>query len=480
MKRALVLVLVLATPSVALAEPRSMTLDEVVSIALAKHPRLAAAGADEHAAKARVTEAESNRLPDLGLSAQINRSSSNTVPGAFAPVTGFVPIAGPTRGKSFDSGTWQTGASLWASWDVLSFSRQAAAIDAALASVKEASSTTSAQKLDIAYRAADAYLVLLEADAAVRAAKASVDRAETLATVTKSLVDQALRPGADAARAEAERANAGTLFIRAEQARDVRRIALGEAVGDPTLAIAPAPVGTTPGSGPSPSNVVHPELVRSDAAVARAEKAEQVVRVEYLPRIDLVAALWVRGSGIFGSPADGLVSDVPNWLGGATLTWSLFDFPSIRARAKVAAAQRENAVAKRNETALSIASQLATAEAALKGARAIAEQTPKTLAAARAAEEQASARFKTGLAPVVDLADAERVLAQAEIDDAVARIEVQRALLSIARASGDLGPFLQRARPGASSLVPTNTWGPSLVPTNTWGPSLLPTNTWGP
>jgi outer membrane protein TolC len=243
----------------------------------------------------------------------------------------------------------------------------------------------------------------------------------------------------------------------------VRRIALGEAVGDPTLAIAPGSIDMTPVdpssrsadsrsrdvSVPSPSNVVHPDLVRSDAAVARAEKLEKVVRVEYLPRIDLVAALWVRGSGIFGSPADGLVSDVPNWLGGATLTWSLFDFPSIRARAKVAAAQRENAVAKRNETALSIASQLATAEAAFKGAKAIAEQTPKTLAAARAAEEQASARFKTGLAPVVDLADAQRVLTQAEIDDAVARIEVQRALLSIARASGDLGPFLQRSRAGA-------------------------------
>jgi outer membrane protein TolC len=468
MKRVwVVFALALGTPSVALAEPRSMTLDEVVSTALARHPRLAAAGADEHAASGRVAEAESNRLPDLGLSAQINRSSSNTVPGAFAPVTGFAPIAGPTRGKSFEAGTWQTGASLWASWDVLSFSRQAAAIDAALASEKEASAATSAQKLDIAYRAADAYLGLLEAEAAVRAAKASVDRAETLATVTKSLVNQALRPGADAARAEAERANAGTLFIRAEQARDVRRIALGEAMGDPTLAIAPAPIAVT---APSPSNVVHPDLVRSEAAVARAEKAEKVVRVEYLPRIDLVAALWVRGSGIFGSPADGLVSDVPNWLGGATLTWSLFDFPSIRARAKVAAAQREGAVARRNETALAIASQLRAAEAALKGANAIAEQTPKTLAAARTAEEQAGARFKTGLAPVVDLADAQRLLAQAEIDDAVARIEVQRALLSIARASGDLGPFLQRAKPGAPVLVPTKTESRVLVPTNTGSP----------
>jgi hypothetical protein len=38
------------------------------------------------------------------------------------------------------------------------------------------------------------------------------------------------------------------------------------------------------------------------------------------------------------------------------------------------------------------------------------------------------------------------LLAQAEIDDAVARLEVRRALLLLARASGDLGPFLAQSR----------------------------------
>ncbi len=66
------------------------------------------------------------------------------------------------------------------------------------------------------------------------------------------------------------------------------------------------------------------------------------------------------------------------------------------------------------------------------------------LAAAQAADQQAVARYKTSLAPIVEVADAERVLAQAEINDAIARIEVRRALLALARAAGDLGPFLAR------------------------------------
>lgn len=435
--------------SAAASEPRSLTIEQAVNEALAHHPRMRGAAADEAVFAARVTEAESNKLPDLGISAQLNRSSSNTIPGAFVPIQGFAPIAGPTRGKTLETGTWQSGASLWASWDALSFARQAAAVDVALAGRSEAREATAARRLDIAYRAADAFLLLLEADAAVRAAKANIDRAEVLATVTKSLVDQALRPGADAARSEAELASARTMVARAEQARDVRQAALGEALGDPSLVVLPLPGQLlATGDAPVTGGTDHPELRQSQAGVARASEAERLVQVEYLPRLDVIAALWVRGSGIFGSPADGLVTDIPNWLAGATLTWSVLEFPTIRARAKVAAATRDAAVARRDEVALSIAGQLTSARAMLRGAVAVAKQTPATLDSARTAEQQATARFKTGLSPVVDLADAQRLLAQAEIDDAVARLEVRRALLLIARASGDLGPFLHPTKSG--------------------------------
>jgi len=43
------------------------------------------------------------------------------------------------------------------------------------------------------------------------------------------------------------------------------------------------------------------------------------------------------------------------------------------------------------------------------------------------------------------VADAERLLTQAEIDDALAKLNVWRALLAMAAAQGDLGAFLQQA-----------------------------------
>jgi outer membrane protein len=433
----------------------SYTVERAVSDALAKHPGIRASVGQEGAAEARIDEARTARLPDVGVSAQINRSTGNTVPGAFFTTTGFGPIAGSTRGKSLDEGVWQTGASLWATWDVLSLTRQAAAIDVALAGHVEASAATAARRLEIAYRAADAFIVLVEAQEGVRAAELSVARAHVLATVTKSLVDQSLRPGADAARADAEVASSQTALARAEQTRDVRQALLADAVGDPSLVVDASsngmlgPVdGITARAGspaPAPSQS-HPDLVLRTAAVTRTTEAQRLVSVEYLPRIDLVAALWTRGSGYFQSPASGLVPDTANWAAGATVTWSLLDIPTIRARARTAAATRDVAVARRDEAYLAVAGELTTSTAVLRGALKVAAQTPATLAAARTAEQQAAARFKTGLTPVLEVADAERVLAQAEIDDALARLEVRRAMLLLARASGDLGPFLTHSR----------------------------------
>jgi outer membrane protein TolC len=287
----------------------------------------------------------------------------------------------------------------------------------------------------------------------VRLAQVNIQRAEVLVIVTKPLVDQNLRPGVDLSRAEAELATARTLLARAEQTREVRRAELATAIGraelrieaDGSALLGPVDDINARAAAPSPT---HPEIVQANAAVSRTEQAESVVSAQYLPRVDLVAALWMRGSGLFDSPASGLVPDIPNWAAGATVTWSVLDIPTIRARARAASALHGAAVARRDETVLAIEGQLSSASAVLQGALRVAKQTAPTLAAAKTAEEQAVARFRTGLAPVVDVADAERVLAQAELEDAVARLEVRRAMLLMGRASGDLGPFLLRIKGG--------------------------------
>src|SRR5262249_38022908 len=87
--------------------------------------------------------------------------------------------------------------------------------------------------------------------------------------------------------------------------------------------------------------------------------------------------------------------------------------------------------------------QLRKAQASLGGARKVAENTPVELDAARTTETQQRARYQAGLATLVDVSDAQSLLVQAEIDDALARLVVWQSLAAVSAAQGDLGPFLQ-------------------------------------
>jgi outer membrane protein TolC len=432
-----------------------VTLDEAVARALANHPRLRSSRANERAAEARTDEARARELPALGVSAQVNRSTGNTPPGAFFPAMGFVPVAGAPRGRTIDEGAWQTGVSVWADWDVTSLARQAAAIDATLAAKGEAEQATRARELEIAYATADAFVSVLAAGESTRAAKASLDRARVFQTVVHALVAQNLRPGVDEARADSEVARAETQVARAEQNEAVRGAQLVEAMGGGA-----APIEPDPGALLRPIDEVrvtstarvedHPLVRQRAKGVERASAQRHAVDLEFLPRIDLLASAWLRGSGYYGSAADGLAPDIPNWAAGAVATWNVLDWSTIRARARAADATREAALADRDEAALAVSSQVLAASAILEGSGRVAQSTPKALASAQTAEKQILARYQAGLAQAVDVADVERALAQADADEAVARLEVRRAALLVARAGGNLEPFFVSARASAS------------------------------
>ena len=68
------------------------------------------------------------------------------------------------------------------------------------------------------------------------------------------------------------------------------------------------------------------------------------------------------------------------------------------------------------------------------------------LKAAADAESRARARYANGLTGVTEVADAQRLLAQAETDSSLARLGVWRALLALSQAAGDLNLFLDRIR----------------------------------
>jgi len=167
-----------------------------------------------------------------------------------------------------------------------------------------------------------------------------------------------------------------------------------------------------------------------------------------VPRIYLQSSVFARGSGadpsgVLDGGVNGLGLDRANWAVGVQVVFpNAFDFSSLRARKASASASTRAEAALYDEALLTVTSQQPAAAALVEAARAVAANTPVQLAAAQQSESQARARYNAGLASIVEVADAQSLLAQAEVQDELARIDVWRALLAAAVARGDLAPFL--------------------------------------
>jgi hypothetical protein len=120
----------------------------------------------------------------------------------------------------------------------------------------------------------------------------------------------------------------------------------------------------------------------------------------------------------------------------------------LKARKAAAASVTRAEAARYDEAVLVVSSQQQAAQAMVQAAQAVVANTPVQLAAARLTESQASARYSAGLASVVEVADAQNLLAQAEFQDQVAKVDVWRALLAEALARGSIDAFIALVSPG--------------------------------
>jgi outer membrane protein TolC len=142
------------------------------------------------------------------------------------------------------------------------------------------------------------------------------------------------------------------------------------------------------------------------------------------------------------SGSRGLNFDTPNWAVGFTATFPLLDYFSLRERTHIEAQNERAERATYDRVVRELSTQAAQAQAELEGARQVALNTPIQLQAARVLEQQSRARYDAGLATIIEVADAQRLLLQSEVADAVARLGVWRAVLAEAAATGDMSALL--------------------------------------
>jgi outer membrane protein len=449
------LLLAMGTTMSAQSDPQKtkvFTLEEAVEFALKNYPAVRASLERVRAAQAGVGVARTSYLPRTDLLWQSNRATDNNITGLTIPNSVIAPITGPVPLSTSNRSAWGSASGLLFSWEPVDFGYRGARVDAARAAQNRAAAEASLTRLDVSVATVNAYLTLLAAEQTVRAAQADLERRETFAKSVHVLVDNQLRAGADASRADAELARARVNLARAQQQAAISRAQLADILGiaDQMVKVRESVlVGAPPASAPAAASVaLNPFAQVQHARVQEEQSLVHALDRSYYPKLYLQSVVMGRGSGVdatgkFLGGTEGLGPNRANWAAGLSVTLPVFDIFSIKSKKAVEAANERAEVARYDQALQDLTGQLRKAQASLDGARKVAENTPLELDAARTTETQERARYQAGLATLVDVADSQSFLVQAEIDDALARLAVWQNLASVAAAQGDLGPFLQ-------------------------------------
>jgi len=457
----LFLIALLTVTRAAVAQPSAtppappMTLEQAIQYATDHYPTVKAALEQVNASAAGVEAARASYLPRLDALLQWNRATANNIFGQVLPQSVIPAMSGPVLDAASGQAVWGSAMGALFSWEPFDFGLRHAVVTSAEAALTQARAGETLTRLEVQGAVAGAFLNIIAAERAVSAAQADVERRDVLLRSVQTLVTNQLRPGADQSRMEAERAAALTRRIQAQQTLTLARVTLNRLLGASagfTIA-GDALLASAPSGDPERAPIAaHPLAQVRQATVAQARAQEDAVARTDWPRVFVQSSVFARGSGadpsgVFDGGAAGLGPDRANWAAGVQIQFpNLFDVPALRARKAAASASSRASAALYDEALLAIGSQQQAAAAIVSAARAVAANTPIQLAAAEHIERQARARYDAGLAAIVEVADAQSLLAQAEAQDQLARVDVWRALLAAAIASGDLAPFIERVR----------------------------------
>jgi outer membrane protein len=441
------LLLAAASPaSAAGTTVRSMSLRDALAYARLHQPavhaalaRLAAARADRRISRAEWYPVAVGTLQVIGGTANNTSASYIAAPGLD------IPRVGATRFTASGSFAPQasTFAALGATQEVFDFGRIAAqtAVDDALVRVQRHASDV--EELRVAFGVQEAYYAVQAAHAALKTAVEAYQRSLVHRNFARANVTSGLRPRIELTRAEADLTRFAVGRIRAQGALVASRSAFAAATGVPELELdvqgEPPSLAALPTLAAALARAARrdPVLLQAAALLTAQRSTTRAIGAQLRPDLALTASFSGREGGASPDTGetprfDGWLPDVPNWNVGLVLRWRLYD-RTILAR-RDASRQREEV--RRAEVDTARQEQVAgikQAHVRVQVAQSALAALEQALEAARANHAQAEARFRGGLGTGVELADAEAVRVDAEMQLIVGRFELARARALLGR-----------------------------------------------
>jgi outer membrane protein len=428
--------------------PRAMTLREALDYAHAHEPTIQAALSAVAAADADSKVPRAEWQPVLGASAQLYAATANNSTAQYVGTDSVtLPRIGGTPAVTDTTATFKPYASSFVgvgiTQEVFDFGRiaaQAAALDAATVSQKHAAD---ARRLDVELGVEEAYFGVYAAKGVLAASEDAYTRAKAHRDLAKAGVSSGLRSPIELTRAEADLARYDIGRIRANGGVRVALSVLAAAIGSPDLTVDVSGPAPTPAELPPLSEAIRaaaakdPVLAEAVANLAAQEKTSKALAAQLRPNLFATGTFSGRAGG---APAGGVtpdgsgfVPDLPNWDVGLVLSWTLFDGVYLAQRDASRAREHE----RKAEVAVAQEREVANVTQSYVRVTVARDAVPALHDAVRGAVAnyaQADARFQSGLGNAVELADAEAIRTDADVELALGLFEVARARAAFGRA----------------------------------------------
>ncbi len=405
---------------------RPLALDELVDIALCRSPATRAAWAGVSAAAEREVQARAAYGPQLDASLGGNGNWRRASGGGLPVIT--------------DSGASATAAlSLnWLLWD---FGGREARISSAQAARAAAFASFADRAQAVVLETAIAFNNSLAAAEAVEAARATLNFARTSLDAAAARERAGVAIKSDRLQADAALARAELELRRAEGALRTQTGRLATALSWPPTTALQLAAHAAPGSAEAlrksateliaEADRLRPDLRLQEAGVAQAKAALALAEAARRPSVGLGAGPSLN-AGTSGQ-------DVLSGSAGLTLSIPLGDSGGRRSAIREARASTEQALANLEDSRQQAALDVWGFYQSLSVDAANLETSRRLLASAEEAAHLAQGRYRSGLAGITELLDAQASLASAREQRVAAELAVRSSELQLARAVGQIG-----------------------------------------
>jgi outer membrane protein len=309
-------------------------------------------------------------------------------------------------------------------------------VQAATLEREAASASRDAARQDLAFRAAQAFVQVLQLEATARATDAAVAAAESDRQRARARREVGVVTEADVLAVDVHLADMRQRQIAASGDLAVARMQLAEAVGLP-LTVSVVPV--RPVSRPAPADgdalirealTTHPDLRQADVHFQLADNGRRTARAALLPSVGVQAG-WEFNGATLGAQQS-------SWVVGAEMRVNVFRGFADTARISEARHAHARATAERERVERRIEVDVRGALAQLAAARAREDAGWAALSQARESQRIIRDRYEGGLATVTDVLRAAEATLDAESRATAAEMDVVLRTAALDRALGRL------------------------------------------